>query len=93
MPCFFSLGDFQASVDQIEGNRDSVILTLELTKTAAGEVQLTGERCIPCYTLTEYENEYYVTIPLLAENSAIFPDYDAVRTRIRKAIGAKMPME
>lgn len=93
VPCFFSLGDFQASVDQIEGNRDSVILKLALERDDKGNVKLVGESCIPCYTLTEYDNDYYVTVPLLEENRKIFPDYDEIRARIQEAIGTKLVLD
>ena len=93
VPCFYSLGDFQASIDQIEGNRDSVILMLELKKNEAGEVELVNENYIPCHTLTKYKGDYYVTIPLQEENRELFSDYDIIIARIADFAGNKISVK
>ena len=93
VPCFYSLGDFQASIEQIEGNRDSVILNLELRKDAEGNVEIVDENYIPCYTFTEFENDYYVTVPLQEENRELFSNYDEIVTRISDIVGTKIKIK
>lgn len=64
VPCFYSVGDFQSSINQIAGNRDSVILRVRLERDSSGQVVLAEDSYIPCYTRTRYDGKYYVTIPL-----------------------------
>lgn len=64
VPCFFSLGDFHSSINQIPGNRDSVILRIRLKKDENGKVSLVENGYIPCYTYTTYNEMDYVTVPL-----------------------------
>lgn len=86
VPCFYSLGDFQASVDQIAGNRDSAILRIRLQKDSDGNIILTENNYIPCYTYTKYRDKNYVTVEVKKGIS----DYDTIHDRIKSAIGNKI---
>lgn len=93
VPCFYSLGDFNSSVNQIPGNRDSVILRIGLAKTGSGEVELTENAYIPCYTYSKYEDMHYVTVPLKQElnGGAELKNYEKFRSRIAREVGDKLP--
>ncbi len=93
VPCFYSLGNFQASIQQIEGNRDTLILCLDFEKDENGNVVLKEQSYIPCYTVTELNEAYYVTIPLTEENKSIVEDMDVVKARIQNAVGDKLSMK
>lgn len=92
VPCFYSLGDFQSSILQIEGNRDSVILRIRLTKNADGQAELSENNYIPCYNYTEYEDRDYPVIPLNPDLNGNMetPNMEKFRSRIAKSVGDKM---
>ncbi len=83
IPCFFSLGDFQASVDQITGNRDSAILRIRLKRAKDGSIRLAQNNYIPCYTYTKLRGNNYVTVEVKSKTSA-------TAKRIQTAIGNKI---
>lgn len=83
VPCFYSLGDFQSSIEQIPGNRDSAILRIRLKRHEDGSIYLAKNYYIPCYTYTEYAGDYYVTVPV----TRALANYDTIHTRIVNAIG------
>jgi poly-gamma-glutamate capsule biosynthesis protein CapA/YwtB (metallophosphatase superfamily) len=89
VPCFYSLGDFQSSIDQIEGNRDSAILRIRLTRDESGAVVLAENGYIPCYTETEYQGKYFYTIPIdpSLNGGVELEDYDRMHERITEAVG------
>lgn len=94
VPCFYSLGDFQASIEQITGNRDSVILRISLERDKDGNVVLKDNAYIPCYTLTEYEGMDFYTIMVSPElNGGVELDsFEKIRQRISKSVGAELPV-
>lgn len=93
VPCFYSLGDFNSSINQIAGNRDSVILRIRLEKNEDGKIELAENGYIPCYTYTEYEDMKYVTVPLNQElnGNAEVKNYEKFRKRIAGEVGDKLP--
>ncbi len=92
VPCFYSVGDFQSSINQIAGNRDSVILRIRLERDSSGEVVLAEDSYIPCYTRTRYDGKYYVTIPLNESlNGGIqIKHQEKFRDRIAGEVGAEL---
>lgn len=92
VPCFYSLGDFQASVNQIEGNRDSVILRIRLKRNEQGKVVLAENSYIPCYTKTKYDGKYFYTIPLdqSAKDSGALNNFEEIHDRIVSAVGEEI---
>lgn len=94
VPCFYSLGDFQASIEQIPGNRDSVILRISLERDQDGNVVLKDNAYIPCYTLTEYEGKDFYTIMVSPElNGGVELDsFEKTRQRISQSVGTELPV-
>lgn len=93
VPCFYSLGDFQASISQVAGNRDSAILRIELSRDEKGDAVLADEAYIPCFTLTEYEGKSYCTIPVdlrQSDGEYVLDSYDKIHERIKKSVGSKL---
>lgn len=92
VPCFYSLGDFQASVNQIDGNRDSVILRIRLQRDEQGNVVLAENSYISCFTKTKYNGKYYYTIPLdpALNGGEELSDYDEIHDRIVAAVGTEI---
>ncbi len=92
VPCFYSLGDFQGSIEQITGNRDSVILRISLERDENGNVVLKDNAYIPCYTLTEYQGMDFYTIIVLPElNGGVELDsFTKIRLRIVQSVGIEL---
>ncbi|MCD7744604.1 MAG: CapA family protein [Lachnospiraceae bacterium] len=92
VPCFYSLGDFQSSILQMAGNRDSVILRIRLTRNEDGTISLAENNYIPCYNYTEYNGHNYPVIPLnLDLNGGIeTKKMSKFRTRIAETVGDKI---
>ncbi len=89
VPCFYSLGDFQSSIDQITGNRDCAILRIRLKRTRDGDIVLQDNQYIACHTYTKKNGKYYVTIPLepSLNGGQTLNNYTNAHKRIVNAIG------
>ena len=89
VPCFYSLGDFQSSIDQITGNRDSAILRIRLQRDKDGNIILKDNKYIACYTYTKYQGKYYITLPLRSKlnGGKQLDNYSSAHQRIVSAIG------
>ena len=93
VPCAYCLGDYNTSINQISGNRDSVIMRLELERDEDGNVVLADNTYIPCYTYTHYKGGHYVTIPMNKNLNGGLTDlykYKKIRRRIKRAIGKEV---
>ena len=64
VPCIYSLGDFNSHLNQIEGNRDTLITRLKLIKNKGGKIEIAENNYIPVYIYTKYKGKPYVSIPL-----------------------------
>ncbi|MBQ3904078.1 MAG: CapA family protein [Eubacterium sp.] len=64
VPCIYSLGDFNSHLNQIEGNRDTLIMRLKLIKNNGGKIEIAENNYIPVYIYTKYKGKPYVSIPL-----------------------------
>ena len=64
VPCAYSVGNFQAVMNQVTGNRDSVILRIRLQKDETGKITLAENHYIPCYTYTKRENSNWAPVAL-----------------------------
>ena len=62
VPCAYSIGNFQAVMNQVEGNRDSVILRIRLVKNERGIVELQENNYIPCHTYTKIEDSRWAPV-------------------------------
>ncbi len=91
-PSFYSLGDFQSSILQMAGNRDSVILRIRLTRNEDGTISLAENNYIPCYNYTEYDGHNYPVIPLNTDlNGGIeTKKMKKFRKRIAETVGDKI---
>lgn len=90
VPCIYSMGDFNSHINQITGNRDSVLMCLELIRDDEGRVMIGKEGYIPFYIYTSLDKNSYVTISLDPDWNGGRTDLykqDAIRTRIADEIG------
>ena len=62
VPCAYSTGNFQAYMNQVTGNRDSVIIRIRLKRDEAGNVILAENNYIPCYTYTDCEGNRWAPV-------------------------------
>ncbi len=83
VPCAFSLGNFLTTMNEMQGNRDSAVLRVELTRTESG----ISTRCsyIPC--LTEDREWGAEIVPVYPPHSA---ESAASLRRTREAIGKRI---
>ena len=64
VPCFYSIGNFQAVMNQIPGNRESVIIRIKIVRTEDKKIVLKDNNYIPCYCYTNCEGCCWATVPL-----------------------------
>ena len=92
VPCFYSVGNFQSVMNQIPGNRDSVMARICLRKENDNSVKLVENAYIPFFTYNEVEGCRWTPIALTNNiNKGIkkrnCQDY---LSRIQEAIGEKI---
>ena len=92
VPCAYSIGNFQAVMKQVKGNRDSVIMRIRLKKDEQGKVQLVENNYIPCYTYTTCGNSSWapVSVNLNMNMNAIRKNRKSIRARIVETVGDKI---
>lgn len=92
VPCFYSTGNFQAYMNQIPGNRDSVMVRIRLKRDASGKIILAENNYIPYHTYKE-KNECSWT-PLATSNvynvKIKVPGRQKYFDRIAQAVGTKI---
>lgn len=49
VPCYYSTGNYQAVMNQVEGNRESIVVRLTLKRDASGSVVIDKNQYIPTY--------------------------------------------
>lgn len=64
VPCFYSVGNFQAFMNQIPGNRDSVIVRINIRRDENGKVYLAENGYIPCHTYKDVEDSFLAPVAL-----------------------------
>ena len=97
VPVAYSLGNFMSNLNMTDadgneyGNRDTVILQIELEK-AEGGVRLAREGYIPCFIMTKWEGVSFVVVPCSAgggdENAQ--KHLREARERVAAAMGGKI---
>lgn len=92
VPCFYSLGNFHARMNQIIGNRDSVMVKIKLERDADGKIRLSDNTYIPFFTFSRFEGCYLAPVSV---SLAYHGDKKRYRRkdkydRIRKLIGNKI---
>ena len=64
VPCYFSLGNFQSIMNQVPGNRESLIVRIKLRKDESGRVILAENDYLPCNTFTTLEGCHWAPVSL-----------------------------
>ena len=92
VPCFYSTGNFQAFMNQIPGNRDSVMVRIHLKKQEDGSIILTENNYIPFHTFKEYKGCNWTPLPVGGKYGKLLKvsGKDRFRVRIIEAIGDKI---
>ena len=92
VPCFYSLGNFHARMNQITGNRDSVMVKIMLQKNKDGKVVLGENTYIPFFTFSRFEGCYLAPVSVCEKHHNGIERYrrKAKYDRIRKLIGNKI---
>lgn len=92
VPCFYSTGNFQAYMNQIPGNRDSVMVRIKLKKGLFGKIKLVENNYIPYHTYKTYEDCYLTPISLgkTYDTELKLSGRNKFRKRIAEAIGDKI---
>lgn len=62
VPCYYSTGNFQAYMNQVEGNRDSIIVRIHLRRDELGKIQMIENDYIPCHTYTTIGDYHLVPV-------------------------------
>ena len=72
VPCFYSTGNFQSIMNQVPGNRDSVLVCIRLVREASGQVVLAGNHYLPCHAYRSVADSNWAPVALSAEfNSGV----------------------
>ena len=92
VPCIYSMGNFQAVMQQVEGNRDSVIMRLRLKRDPEGKVVLAENGYIPCYTFTKCGKSNWAPVAVSEKFNVGVKQKEKkkARDRIAKAVGKKL---
>lgn len=92
VPCAYSIGNFQANMNQVPGNRDSVIIRICLKKDENGNVYLSENNYIPCHTYTNFEEFYLTPVAVSRKFNKIVKKKNGktFHNRIVDAIGGKI---
>ncbi len=94
VPCYYSVGNFQAKMKQIPGNRDSLLVYLELQKDENGKIEIVENSYIPfyCYNNVEEQMEEHpwAPVPLSRDyNTSPKKPSRKIHDRIVQAVGEK----
>lgn len=77
VPCFYSVGNFQAVMNQVQGNRESVLVRICLRRDAFGKVRLMNNHYIPCHTYRNIGKSNWAPV-------AVSDAYNTSLNKIRK---------
>ena len=92
VPCFYSTGNFQAYMNQIPGNRDSVMIRIRLKKNEDGKIILEENNYIPFHTFKELNGCYLAPLSVGKKYNLEVktPGKSKYYNRIREAVGDKI---
>ncbi len=62
--CIYSTGDFSSHINQVKGNRDTLIMRVKLKRDENGSVIIAENNYIPVYIYSEYHGKPFVSMPL-----------------------------
>lgn len=94
VPCYFSTGNYQAVMNQVEGNRDSIVIRLRLKRQADGSIKLCDNNYIPSYAYRRcgMSNWSPVAISNAYNGGALKLNKKKILSRITNVIGDKVDM-
>ena len=92
VPCAYSVGNFQAVMNQVKGNRYSVVLRAVLTRNEEGKVVLADNSYIPCLTYTDINGHLWAPLALSDNcHAGVFrKGKKTIRKRIEETMGSKI---
>ena len=90
VPCYYSVGNFQAKMNQIPGNRDSLLVYLELKKDESGKVEISENSYIPFHCYTNVEDCLWAPVPLNKRYNTSPRSSKKIHDRIVEAVGNKV---
>ena len=89
VPCYYSIGNFQAVMNQIPGNRDSVMIDLVLKREKTGEISIEDNAYIPFHCYSNVEGCLWAPVPLHKKYNTSPKKSAKIAERIAEAIGDK----
>ena len=92
IPCAFSVGNYQAVMNQVEGNRDSMLMRIELERQADGSVALTDNAYVPCFAYKMFGGSRWAPVAMSETyNPGLYKrGMKKIRKRIIEAAGDKI---
>lgn len=92
VPCAYSTGNYQSIMNQVTGNRDSVLLRIRLKKNWLGKVELVDNKYIPCYAYKNIDGHHWAPVALTEKmNSKVEKkNRKKIYNRIVKTMGDKI---
>lgn len=89
VPCYYSVGNFLATMNQVPGNRDSIMVAITLERQADGSVALTGNEYIPFHCYNKVSGNRWPPVPLSRKYNMTKKKGSEHRSLIRDFIGDK----
>lgn len=92
IPLIYSMGNFTSPMP-LPATKETIILSVTLTKTPSGQVKLASHKYYPCYLLDRYKGESFVLMPQSKYYNEGYKPTAAVANsfrHIRKVVG-KLP--
>ncbi len=92
VPCFYSIGNFQANMNQVPGNRDSVLVRIRLKRKWNGRIVLKENNYIPYHTYKERNGCYLAPVALSQQfdKEIAKPRQEEFHDRVVAAVGNKI---
>lgn len=92
VPCFYSTGNFHAFMNQIPGNRDSIMVRIRLKRNQQGQVILAENNYIPYHTFKEKDGCYLVPLATSKkfDKHIKVPGRSKYFDRIKDVVGSKV---
>ena len=64
VPCYYSVGNFLATMNQVPGNRDSIMVAITLERQPDGSVALVRNEYIPFHCFNKVKGNRWAPVPL-----------------------------
>lgn len=90
VPCFYSIGNFQAVMDQVEGNRDSVMVRIKIGRGEDGSPVLRENGYIPFHCFTRARGSRWAPVAQTDSYNIKGKKDRKAMARIEQAIGGRI---